>query len=420
MNKEEEHMRIYHLLGIGGSGMMPLALLLAARGDRVSGADRSFDRDPSDPRIARLADAGVTLLPESAPPPEESRLVVSSAIEGVSGVALHRSEALRDLLDRPGQPRILVAGSSGKTTTTAMIAWILAQCRRDPLVYVGGGVAGLAEDGARWGMGPAVAEIDESDGSIERFTADIATVTSVSEDHKPLAEIETLFRGFLKRSRSAVVSAAAGAALGRAEDGTTRLVSPLAVPASAMPGEFNRLNEALAVAAAGMIGISRDEAIEALKSFPGVHRRLEIIHRDADRILFDDFAHNPEKLAASLAALKSFARPTLVIFQPHGYGPTRQHAEAFGRIFSERLDAGDRVVLLPIHDAGGTADRSITSETIARRIVGVAVTMAANREEAIEAVRPALDQPTVIAVMGARDPSLPGFARQIKDLMQRR
>ncbi len=409
---------IDHVLGVGGSGMMPLALLLAASGRVVSGADRGFDRDPGDDRALDLARAGIRLLPQNALPPIGARVVVSTAIEpdhpALAGGAptAHRSVALKELLDdRPVEDRILVAGSSGKTTTTAMIAWILAVLGRDPLVYVGGEVPGLAPRGARWGSGPSVVEVDESDGSIERFTAGVGVVTSVSEDHKPLVEIERLFREFLGRARSRLMVPAAAHLAGS----EATVVAPLLQAASPLLGAFNRANEALAIAAAGQVGVSEPDARRALASFPGVGRRLQIV-RSGDIMVVDDFAHNPEKVSASLAALRSLERPIGVIFQPHGYGPTRMHAAGFGRTFKDGLGPADRLLLLPIHDAGGSADRSIRAEAILDNAPGLAGDAARDRDEALAWARDfaaAAGDRAVIAVMGARDPSLSSFAREI-------
>jgi len=405
----------FHLLGVGGSGMMPLALLLAEAGHRVSGADRSFDRDPADERIAALAAHGVTLLPQDAAAPPGATVVVSTAIEpdhpALAGARTvrHRSEALADLVAAAGaRRRVLVAGSSGKTTTTAMVGWILDRLGLDPLVYVGGEVPGMAPRGARAGAGPLVIEVDESDGSIARFAPDVAVVTSVSADHKPLAEIERLFREVCAKTETTVLSEAAG-----------RSLSLPGVPASPAPlsgllGDFNRINEALAVAAAVKIGARPAAAAAALRDFPGVHRRLEIVADRDGRTVIDDFAHNPEKIEASLAAVRSLGRPVLAIFQPHGYQPTRMHKDAWGEVFTRYLPYPHALVCLPIFDAGGTVNRDITSQAIVEAARGVTA-RTAPREEALAQARAFLADPGVVLVMGARDPSLSAFARRIAD-----
>lgn len=404
--------------------MMPLALLMARFGGgraRVSGSDRAFDRDPVDERRAALERGGVTIHPQQGGHAAGAIAIVSTAIESsnpdLAGVVevRHRSEVLRDLIAdaaAEGRPKVLVGGSSGKTTTTAMTAWILQACGRDPLTYVGGAVAGLAPYGARWGSGPIVVEMDESDGSIERFTPDVAVVTSVSEDHKPLAEIEALLRRFIAKGSSVVIAKQAAYLSGAREGSPFVVASAHEAAMSRIPGAFNRINEALAVEAAVRVGVSRDAASRALADFPGVGRRLEIVMDRDDRRVIDDFAHNPEKIAASIAAVKEWGRPVMAIYQPHGYGPLRMQKDALGRLFSTALDGRDAVILLPVYDAGGTADRSIRSEDLLALIAGPQAA-AAGRAEAIDRAAHFLREPGTVVVMGARDPSLATFARMI-------
>ncbi|RMH55087.1 MAG: hypothetical protein D6679_12425 [Candidatus Hydrogenedentota bacterium] len=416
----------YDFIGIGGSGMMPLALLYAGGGYSVTGCDRAFDRDPADERIGALRDAGIELHPESGPVPRGSRLIVSTAIEeghpALDGGSppLHRSEALLKYLAEkvPGSPRILVAGSSGKSTTTAMIGWILARAGLDPLLYIGGRVSELAPWGARVGTGPIVAEVDESDRTIERFSGTIGVLTSVSADHMGLNEVRELFRRFLTRCETAVLSGAAFKQLGIRGGGFVRVASVLEEAASGLRGDFNRSNEALAISAVEMfLGGSRDVIRSKLRSFPGVHRRLERVFRNDRWEILDDFAHNPEKMAAALRAVQGGDGATVVVFQPHGYGPTHRHSAAWARTFSKFLNEkrGDRVILLPIFDAGGTADRTISSEAILQDMPGGLGFCVRDRIEATESIREFVASRAggIVLVMGARDPSLGCWARSL-------
>lgn len=407
----------YHFVGVGGSGMMPLAMLLAG-GATVTGSDRSFDRDAGDARIAPLRQAGVELRPQTAGAPSGATVVVSTAVEpdnpDLVGAAVirHRSEILSDIIrSHPGRS-IMIAGSSGKTTTTAMTAWILFRCGLDPLVYDGAGIPELAPQGARRGAGPAVLEVDESDGSIARFTPDIAVVTSVTEDHKPLEEIRALFHDFIGKARAVVLSeqAANVLAVGR---GDVRIVPALAEAATPVLGDFNRINEGLAVVAAEQLGVARAAALEALRDFPGVDRRMQFVLRKEGRAVIDDFAHNPEKIAASLLAAKSLGRPLFVIFQPHGYGPTKFHAAAWGRAFASGLSSADRLRLLPIFDAGGSADRSISSALVLETAAGIDAAVRDRAAAQAEAAAFLSAGPATVLVLGARDPSLPQLARAI-------
>ncbi len=429
MKNEGCRMNRYHFIGAGGSGMMPLALLMTWMSARekclISGSDRAFDRNPDDPRRAELIRHGVVIHPQQGGHASGAIAVVSTAIEssnpdlaGVSGIR-HRSEILEKLvrdLAASGRRNVLIAGSSGKTTTTAMTAWICHRAGLDPVVYVGGSVRELAPYGARRGNGPLIVEVDESDGSIERFTPDIAVVTSASEDHKPLPEIEELFRRFVAKSRSMILSEQASYLA--AEEAGLAVAVARCSPSdklTGIPGAFNRINEALAVEAACGLGIPRETARRALEDFPGVGRRLEIILTRDERRVVDDFAHNPEKIAASLAAVKEWKHPVMAVYQPHGYGPLRMQKDALGGIFSRSLSPQDSVVLLPIYDAGGTADRTISSSDLTNLISGPRAFTVGSRAEAVALAADFLRGPATVIVMGARDPSLSGLARDIGD-----
>ncbi|OIO34692.1 MAG: hypothetical protein AUJ18_01345 [Candidatus Hydrogenedentes bacterium CG1_02_42_14] len=413
-----------YFVGIGGSGMMPLALLYASAGFEVSGSDRSFDKDPSDERLSLLKQNGISVFREGQGGSVGACAVVSTAIESshpdIAGALSieHRSLALKNLLkELRSSETIMVAGSSGKTTTTAMIGWILERCGYDPLIYLGGELNGIAPLGARFGRGIAVLEIDESDGSIEKFSPDIGVLTSISEDHKPLNEIELLFSNFMSKSKKRIVSKNAEYLL-RKNGLNCETADEFAIPVSGLLGGFNRVNEALAVRTAMCAGITEACAKNALKDFPGVARRLQILFRDSQRAVIDDFAHNPEKVAASLLALRKLEMRLMVIFQPHGYGPTKMHAKGFGKVFSEMLLDKDRLVMLPIFDAGGTADRSVKSEMIIENVKGPDCISVKDKDEAYSKGIEFLNAGGALVVMGARDHGLKKlalkFARKIK------
>lgn len=392
-----------HLIGIGGTGMRPLVPHLIAAGETVTGSDRAFEAGEALPIYRDLEAAGATLFPQDGSGAREAdRVVVSTAVEETvpdvvvareRGIpVLHRSEALAEvvaLARRAGRPAVGVAGTSGKTTTAGMIAWTLERLGRDPGAYLGGSVVGWEGiASARVGEGPFVYEADESDRSIERLAADVALVTTVSEDHLPLKEVERLFDGFLSRAK-------------------VRIASPdPAEVAVSLPGAFNRRNAAFALAALVALGVSEEDARAALAEFPGMRSRLERIAEG----LYLDYAHNPEKIAAVLAALKETAPRLLVLFQPHGYGPAKMHRAAFAEVFGRLLGGEDRLLYLPIYDAGGTADRTISSEDLAADLPGA---RAVSRGEAAEAAREFLAGGGTVCVMGARDATLPHFAKGI-------
>lgn len=397
--------------------MLPLALMTRDKGFPVSGCDRAFDLNPDDERISVLRAAGVEIVSEKDPPAAPATCVVSSAIEeGHPALrnaksVMHRSDLLKEELLSFASRResILVAGSSGKSSTTAMTGWILRRAGLDPFIYMGARVRDLCPYGFRAGHGPVVAEVDESDGSIEKFDPSIGVVTSVSEDHHSLEEVWRLFREFISKADVPVVASELAGELGLSGG-----FEPLPEPASPLPGRFNRMNEALAVEAAVRAGVPRLDALGYLRDFPGVARRLEVVAKANGSAVIDDFAHNPEKIAASLEAVTQMTARALVIFQPHGFTPTRMHAQGWAAAFDEGLRPDDHLLLLPIFDVGGVAQRDVSSEDIFRNIHRASAALLQDKEAVVDAAKTFLEKgPGVVALFGARDPGLAAFAKKI-------
>ena len=290
-----------------------------------------------------------------------------------------------------------------------------------------------------------VSEVDESDGSIARYDPDVAVLNNVALDHKSMEELRALFAGFLDRARTAVLNldnaeTAALAAQSRRSDvisygladGAADLVAsgidlqagsvafeviekgsgPAAPVRLDVPGAHNVSNALAAIGAARALGISLADAAAALEGFRGIRRRLEVAGAAAGVTVIDDFAHNPDKIAATLNTLHGFPGRLLVMFQPHGFGPLRLMKDAFIEVFSERLEPEDILLMPEPVYFGGTVDRSIGSaeviEGIAARRGGAEalVDRAACGERLLYFARPG-DR---IVVMGARDDTLTTFA----------
>ena len=461
------HGHRYHFSGVGGSGMAPLAALSVALGATVSGSDRNLDRGLALHVFDDLRRAGVRLTPQDGSAIESSltALVHSSAVE-TTNAEFQRALALGVARVRRGtflagiaadRRTIAVAGTSGKSSVTTMIAHILTATGRDPSFLGGGAAAGLegtASFGSlRVGGGDwFVVETDESDGSVAEFAPAIAVLSNLSRDHKEVDETARNFEAMLARTREKIVLNAKDAPLERvhlpaelrvlavaAGDGATWMAPELraeairlhpdrvefrvqAVPVRVpFPGSLTVENAILAIGAAVAAGVPLADAGRALATFAGVRRRLERIGAMHGVDVFDDFAHNPVKIGAALEAL----RPTgalAVYYQPHGYGPTRFFATQLIETFRTGLRAGDRLVLAPIYDAGGTADRSIRSEDLVRslRDAGVDAVVAPTRDEASRLLTGSARSGDRIVVMGARDDTLPIFARTLyADLVAR-
>jgi UDP-N-acetylmuramate--alanine ligase len=441
----------YYFVGIGGSGMNPLAQILRQRGNWVGGSDRSFDRGTNAALFDKLQSLGIRLFPQdgSGINADLDFLVVSTAIEAqnrefeqaraFSIPIMHRAELLAELFNAGFG--IAIAGTSGKTTVTAMTASVLDAAGKDPTV-VNGGISKQYESASAIGnakcglSGIVLIETDESDGSIVKFRPRIGVITNITKDHKELSELRQLFKTFAANTADALIvnaddrelqglglSGAISFGTGaesrfpitdvrQGKDGTDFHVQGAAFHLSA-PGLHNVYNGAAAIAVGMVLGLPVPALQEGIRSFAGTRRRLDIVGRKNNITVIDDFAHNPDKISSSITALKTMGERLIIIFQPHGYGPTRFLLTELAASFSMSLAASDNLFFLPIYDAGGTADRSISSAALAAKISGPKVSCAKDRKEVVEQVARMARAGDVVAIMGARDDTLSAFAKEI-------
>ncbi|ARJ66607.1 UDP-N-acetylmuramate--alanine ligase [Magnetospirillum sp. ME-1] len=456
-----EHDTPYFFCGIGGSGMLPLALIVHARGFAVAGSDRSLDQGRLAPKFEYLQGLGIRLFPQdgSGLTDPAQVLVTSAAVEdsvpdvvaarALGAPHLTRPQLLARLFNEAELP-IGIAGTSGKSTTTGMLGWILERCGHRPTVMNGAVMKNFVRpespfSSALVGDGPAfVAEVDESDGSIANYTPEIAVVNNIALDHKSMEELRRLFADFTAKARVSVLNldngetAALAAQLPAERVRTYSLSDPRAdllaqdtAPAPdgigflvreksgqtvavrlLVPGRHNVANALAALSAARAAGLDLKDAAAALGEFTGVRRRLETVGTRGGVTVIDDFAHNPDKIAATLSTLHDWPGRLLVMFQPHGFGPLRLMKDEFIACFAEKLGPDDRLVMPDPAYFGGTVDRSVTSAHIAQGIGRRALALgerAACGDFLVENARPG-DR---IVVMGARDDTLSQFAAEI-------
>ena len=444
--------------------MLPLALILRAKGFEVSGSDRALDQGRTAQKFEFLLGRGIDLYSQDGSGVTSADLIVvtSAAVEStvpdveaafrIGAKLMTRAELLAKLFNA-APVAIGVAGTSGKSTTTGMIGWILHRAGLDPTVMNGAVMKNFMTPdvpfaSALVGRGEAfVSEVDESDGSIARYTPRIAVINNISLDHKSLEELRTLFRDFASKARLTVLNldndetAALAAQLEADKTLTFSLDDPCArlhgsnlVPQRdgisfdvreqggmevhvklAVPGRHNVANALAAIGAARAAGVSLGVATQAIEGFAGVRRRLETVGTAHDITVIDDFAHNPDKIAATLAALHDFPGRLLVMFQPHGFGPLRLMKDAFIDGFAESLRKDDILIMPDPVYFGGTVDRSVASADIvsgveARQRVAFAFPdRAACGNKLLALARPG-DR---IVVMGARDDTLSQFAGEL-------
>jgi UDP-N-acetylmuramate--alanine ligase len=429
-----------HLVGVGGIGMSALAQVLVARGDRVTGSDRALDHGEPSETLDQLAAAGVKLVPQdgAAVTPDTACVVMSTAIEADNpdllaaqrhGVPVrHRSDVLAECL--AGKQVIAVTGTSGKSTVTAMVGWVLQELGQDPTVVNGAIVPVWRGESAVGNVRPGTSELwvieaDESDRTLNAYAFDWAVVTNVSADHFGIDEARALFRTFAQRARVGSVSAVDDPSLldgfqpdlhgstSRFEHGGVHFTVPMA-------GYHNASNALLTVLLMDRMGYALEQVAEALARFPGVHRRLELVGEARGVRVFDDYAHNPAKIAAAWHAVRGEGGRVLGVWRPHGYGPLRQMMEPLAAEFSG-LNAGpDELVILPVYDAGGTADRSVSSEMLVERIhaAGGSTAYALPPGDVPAWIAGEAQEGDSVLVMGARDPGLPALARAIVAALQ--
>lgn len=454
--------------GIGGSGMLPLALILKGHGAAISGSDRSRDSGRTPEKFAWLESLGFKLHPQdgSGITSADQILVASAAVEdtvpemvraGEIGCRrMRRAELLSTLFNAAGLS-IAVGGTSGKSTVTGMLGWILTACGRDPTIMNGAVMKNFAGPDAPFasarvghGSGPFVSEVDESDGSIAAYRPGIAVLNNVSLDHKSLEELRGLFGDFLARAGTAVInlddaesaglaSRAIGGALTFGIDNPEADIgvaqgsiaeSPLGISAVVeqratgarhaltlnVPGRHNLSNALAALAAAHAAGVPLAEAVRALADYAGLARRFDVVGTSPSGItVIDDFGHNPEKIAATLATLKAHQGRVIAFFQPHGYGPLRQMGAELAEVLATRLDGDDRTILCDPVYFGGTVDRTVGSERIVALITahgGNAEHIPARADCAARMAELAQAGDRIV-IMGARDDTLSTFARDL-------
>ena len=401
-----------HLIGIGGVGMSALATALLRLGNEVTGADRTLGT----PNIRFLESLGIRVFPDdgSGIDAATDEVIVSTAIEETNpglvkakelGIPVtHRAKALARTLS--GYKLVAVVGTCGKSTVTAMLGHILTEGGFDPICVNGANVPGW-EGAVRFGRGVyAVAEVDESDKSLVAFKPYAAIVTNASADHYSKEEMDEVFDAFIEDCPGPVVDGRKGL------EGIEGLEVPI-------PGKHNVENAKLAVRMAVALGMEERAAVEAMASFRGVERRLQQIRPAGDGMpaVYDDYAHNPEKIQAMWTTLaEKYPGGLCVIWRPHGYGPLRKLLDPLAEMFTATIRPQDKLLLLPVYDAGGTAFRGINSPMLAEKLPFGKVELVKDLDAAFGWCVIHAGEFACLVTCGARDPGLPGLARRLAAL----
>ncbi|HEU5481901.1 MAG TPA: Mur ligase family protein [Sphingomicrobium sp.] len=455
----------YFFCGIGGSGMLPLASILRSSGARVSGSDRSLDAGRTGHKFDYLRSLGIQLFPQDGSGLQPGMTLVTSAAveEHVPDMMrgrelglphLRRPELLARLLN-DAQHSVAVGGTSGKSTVTGMIGWILHANHRQPTVMNGAVMKNFVTPSAPFASALVgdpelfVSEVDESDGSIALYKPEVAILTNISLDHKEMDELRGLFAGFLAAARKAVLNLddPETRALAEALPGDKLVGYGFDAPGADfagrnlellpggvrfdvdydgkrqevrlnLPGRHNASNALCAIAAARQLGIPVTESATALERFEGLRRRLETVGEAGGVTVIDDFAHNPDKIDATLATMRAQPGRLLIMFQPHGFGPIAKMGEELAESFAKGMSAEDRLFLPDPTYQGGTVERIRGSDWLAAQVSAKGASAEHVPERASIGDRLVADarRGDRILIMGARDDTLAEFAR---DLVER-
>lgn len=444
--------------------MFPLAMILRGQGESVSGSDRSYDQGRTPDKFRWIQSQGIALYPQdgSGLDKDLTALVVSTAVEDTIpdvraakdlGVPIiTRAQLLAALFNR-AQTRVAVAGTSGKSTTTGMIGYVLQQAGRRPTVMNGAIFRNFQSPDAPYTTALCgtpdlfVTEADESDGSIAYYTPDIAVLNNIALDHKTMDELIALFDAFVGKAGASVLNldnqSVADIAARHIE---TSMTYALDHPASRLgveeisltaqgsscrvidraegisttldlqvPGRHNIANALACIGTCKLLGLPLPDICAHLAGFTGVKRRLEVVGVKNDVTVIDDFAHNPDKIAATLATLKEFPGRVVVIFQLHGFNPIRLMRADFVDVFRRYLGPEDRLLIPEVLYLGGTVDRSVTARDLVQDLKeqGVEALWFETRNDIVPALDGIIRAGDRVVVMGARDDTLSDFARDI-------
>ncbi len=442
-------------IGVAGVGMSAIAQWLAGEGKKVSGSDRYFlSGEPNETKEKLEAEGIACFLQDGQGITAETELiVVSTAIEDtvievqkakqLNIPIIKRSELLA-MIAR-SKKTIAVGGTSGKSTTSAMLFQIMEQAGMQPGIISGAGLVSIIKEGkignAKTGKGEwLIIEADESDGSIVQYTPEVGLLLNIDKDHQEIDELMDLFGKFKNNSQRLFVvnqnnalskqlsvnikqdfSSDPTSGAGYIADNFQQRGMQVNFTINDFPfslntvGKHNMENALAAVSVAHQLGVSYEDAAIALKEYEGIYRRHQLLGVKNNVTVIDDYAHNPAKCAASIAACQPIAEKVIAWFQPHGYGPTRFLRNDFVKEIAAVLRPQDEIWMSEIFYAGGTAVKNISANDLINdlKALGKNAFFVEDRNALLDNIRPHFGDSTVLLLMGARDPGLEAFSKNI-------
>lgn len=440
-------------IGIAGTGMSALAQYMKGIGKNVSGSDRYFQPGVFNDVKEKLEVEGIQCFMQNGEGISETTnlVVVSTAIEDtvievqkakqLNIEIIKRSELLA-MISRT-KKTIAVAGTSGKSTTAAMLFDALSFAGYEPGIISGAGLVSLIKQNkignAAVGKGEwLIIEADESDGSIINYHPAVGLLLNIDKDHKSIDDLMKLFQQFKEQSEYFIVNQSntysKELSVNRQSDFVVNDKDAGYVAANfqqheitisftindvpfqlTTPGEHNMQNALAASAVANHIGISLTTCAEALQHYEGIYRRHQVLGKKHGVWLIDDYAHNPAKCAASIKACQPIASKVIAWFQPHGYTPTKFLRNEFVDEISKALRPTDEIWMSEIFYAGGTAVKDISANDLINNLKAKDCNafFVEDRNQFPSIVKKHLTDNSVLLLMGARDPSLSDYAAYV-------
>jgi len=441
--------------GIGGSGVSAIASFMADRGHRVIGSDRSFDNNPTHPLYTLLKSKGIVIVPQDGSGIDSSfdLAVFSTAVEHYSpefikatslGIPMKtRPEYLAELASE--FKTIAVSGTSGKSTSSGMLAFLMQRLGLRPN-FIGGGRVKQFKTEKHPGNSLSgdsnilIIEACESVDTITRYKPEHLILLNLQLDHHSIEVTAELFKTLIDNTEGMVVVNADDKELKKI---TTRDVITFSIdcpsqyratdvfykPLStdftlhgvrftfSLPGRYNLYNALSCIALLSEIGIHVKDIASILHEFHGIKRRFDVHLNDGKRLVIDDYAHNPHKISSLMQTIKNFRKGVCYIFQPHGFGPTKMMRKEYIDAFVENLDDSDHLIILPIFYAGGTVSKDISSQDLLDGIKRK--DKSAEVIEERETILKILHKWDTYVICGARDETLSDFARIIAETLTR-
>ena len=439
-------------IGIAGVGMSAIAQYLKGIGMEVSGSDRFFAPEEYNETKEKLEAEGIhCFLQNGEGITERTDLIVAStAIEDTVmeiqkakelGIPIIRRSELLAMIAL-SKKTIAVGGTSGKSTTSAMLFDILENAGLDPSIISGAGLTNLIMKGkignAKVGNGDwLVIEADESDGSIVQYKPEIGLLLNIDKDHQEIDELMRVFGEFKKNSKKFIVNQSHPLARSLSQNkshdfstdeqeagyiATAFKQSGFNIQYSILntqfsiktAGKHNMENALAATAVANSIGVDLETCAAGLKGYEGIYRRFQVYGQKKGVWLIDDYAHNPVKCASAIKACHPVAPKVIAWFQPHGYKPTKFLRKEFVEEIANSLRQDDEIWMSEIFYAGGTAVKDISANDLINdlKALGKNAFFVEDRNDFVASARPHFTGDCTILLMAARDPSLEQFAKE--------